>query len=225
LLLLTLCEKRRARRSLSLAPAVPRPLGGASPAPRTRRSGARPSRAGGRVYTLFSSSSLVRTPAIHGLERTVDPREVLKDPACPFPRSSPLEVIGDASPGSGVMLRALRLSTVYLGRQTAEGALRAGKEDSHTRRETMTTQAPPNSPSKTSTAIGSAKKRRGQTRSRVRMRCWRRTEVNLILRLTKIYSAMPAVTLKAHSVFSVYHFIVRRMPASKVWAGRQPSVS
>ena len=33
----------------------------------------------------------------------------------------------------------------------------------------------------------------------------------------------PAVILKAHSVFSVYHSIVRRMPLSKVCSGRHPS--
>lgn len=128
---------------------------------------------------IFSYSSLVRTSAIHGLERTVDPREVLNDPACPFPRSCRLwRSPGTLLLGVGVMLRAPRLRTAYLGRRPAEGVLQAGREDSHTRRETMTAQAPPNSSLKISTAPGSAKKRRGQTRSRVRMRCWRRTRVN-----------------------------------------------
>ena len=36
-------------------------------------------------------------------------------------------------------------------------------------------------------------------------------------------SETPAVILKAHSVFSVYHSIVRRMPLSKVCSGRHPS--
>ena len=44
------------------------------------------------------------------------------------------------------------------------------------------------------------------------------------VRVGEFQSETPAVILKAHSVFSVYHSIVRRMPLSKVCSGRHPSV-